>query len=734
MSSEPSVTVLTPTYNRPTYLRETIRSVLRQQFADWEMLVINDGGVDVRGIVEGFGDERIRYLPRKQNRGKAACLNLGLEQARGAYIAYLDDDDIWYPNHLSTLVKTLEESPDAGVAYSDLYRVIFIPDEQGKRYPLQKRVEICRDYNRMFMFHFNHTLHVSLMHRKHLALRAGGYDERVRVLIDWNLTRKLSFYTDFVHVPAVTGEYYVPVKDSDRISDVQRRDRESYEQNLRRIRADLPPEPWPMVEKVAVVFPVLDWDGRALRVVRYLADCLDYPCRIILVNRGPAGVQSDCLRALGALSELKNVRVVPAPPGADLHACYLAGAESSEADYYYLPSDQMCLQAQCRLIAGISYLNRAGCDGVRWPEDGAAGSRYDLMLRRDALSGLGSSTGLDVRTIPGGWFPRAFRTDYMLHFAQQCAADGSYATAQRLLDEVAAIERGATGQAYLVQLYASVAFAQGNYERAEPMCTDLISQGYGADNWVRLGQIRQKRGDYAAAARAYRRGLHEIGLRNEDVDSGPFPLACAVELDVFQAMAGLGECLLEIGRHDEAARTVRRASRLCANSHRPYLAFGRLFLKQGDLQRAAEAFGLAREVDPGGKLPAVDAGLARVQERLGQVRQAYDSWLRALSVAPGCLEYAERATELACRLGRVQEAARIYRQFLAYRPGDVSGLLGLAQVCMRMGRAGEAAELAEKAAALSPGSARAQAVLRAARQRAAPAPSASSSPPVKLGN
>ena len=139
------------------------------------------------------------------------------------------------------------------------------------------------------MFHFNHVLHVSVMHRRELVLRAGGYDEQVRVLIDWNINRKLSFLADFVHVSEVTGEYFVQKQDSDRISDVQRRDTDRYKQNVRRIKADLPSEPWPFVRRVGVVLPVRSGSDREQRVIRYLLDSLDYPCRIALVDVSAQG-------------------------------------------------------------------------------------------------------------------------------------------------------------------------------------------------------------------------------------------------------------------------------------------------------------------------------------------------------------------------------------------------------------------------------------------------------------
>lgn len=698
----PTVTVLMPTYNRPAWLAEAVRSVVAQQFADWELLVINDGGADVGHIVEGFGDPRIAYFEMPENRGKAACLNFGLERAAGSYVAYLDDDDLWYPNHLATLVEALDGHPHLGAAYSDLYAVVFLKGAGGRRLPLEKRICVCRDYNRMLMFHFNHTLHVSLMHRKGLALRAGGYDENVRVMIDWDITRKLSFYTDFLHVQKTTGEYYQAIADSDRISDLQRRDRDSYEQNLRRIRADLPPEPWPMVRKVAVILPLSRWDEEARAIVTYLVDKLDYPCRIVLVDRGGAAREAERRRALGPLGELANVCILSAPAGCSLEEAYALGARSVDADVYYLPSENVCRQAELRLITGLSYMDEKRREAVRWEADGAAGPYDVLLTRRLMLSGKGAAVAAErAPAVPEGWLPETLKADQLLRYADRCEREGDYAAAQALLDQVSAIERGGTGEPYLVQLFAHVSFALGQYDRAETLCKRLIAQGYGADNHMRLGRIYQSQGRYEPALEAYRLGLAAIGLSEKDTEDRAFPLTCPVDFDAFRAAVGLGECLLALGRDGEAARALRGASRLRANSPRPYAGFGRLFLKHGRLDNAEEAFTLAgRQVRPSDDA-GVEAGLAEVCERRGQAQRAYEWCLEGLKRRPRDEDLLRRACGLAEGLGKVQQAADLCREFLRYRPGHVPALLGLADMCRRLGRAEEASDYEDRAAALT---------------------------------
>ena len=163
--SGPLVSVLIPTFNRPRYLSESLASSLRQSYRNLQVIVINDGGEDVSNIVNSFDDPRVTFINRKENRGKAFSLNEALAEARGKYVAYLDDDDLYYPHHIETLVDALENQTTCSVAYSDLYKAYCQVMPDGSRQILSKVVEVSRDFDRLFMLYFNHALHVSLMHR-----------------------------------------------------------------------------------------------------------------------------------------------------------------------------------------------------------------------------------------------------------------------------------------------------------------------------------------------------------------------------------------------------------------------------------------------------------------------------------------------------------------------------------------------------------------------------------------
>jgi glycosyltransferase involved in cell wall biosynthesis len=250
----PLVSVLLPTYNRRSYLPAALSSVVRQNYSDVEIFVIRDGGQDISDIINSFNDPRIVFIDRQENRGKAFSLNQALLRVKGKYIAYLDDDDLYYPHHIETLVNTLEDRGDCQVAYSDLQRTYCRIGPDGGRVVLSKVLDISRDFDRFFTLCFNHTLHVSLMHTREILEKTGNFNERLNMLIDWDLTRRLAFFTDFHHVHEITGEFYHPVGDSDRISTRYFKDRDEYIKNFLMIRTTRPPKPWPKIKDLSIIF------------------------------------------------------------------------------------------------------------------------------------------------------------------------------------------------------------------------------------------------------------------------------------------------------------------------------------------------------------------------------------------------------------------------------------------------------------------------------------------------
>jgi len=202
---KPLVSVIVPTHNRPGMLKDTVQSVLDQTFQDFEIIVINDAGQDVSSVVQAFNSPKISYLSHETNKGLAAARNTGIRAARGKYLAYLDDDDIYYVNHLEVLVTFLE-STNFNVAYTDSYRAI--QESHNGVYATTKRETLYSfdfDYDKILIENFIPVL--CIMHRRKCLEKSGYFDETLDRHEDWDLWIRMSRHYKFAHIPEITCEF-----------------------------------------------------------------------------------------------------------------------------------------------------------------------------------------------------------------------------------------------------------------------------------------------------------------------------------------------------------------------------------------------------------------------------------------------------------------------------------------------------------------------------------------------
>lgn len=109
----PLVTIAMPIYNAGRYLRPAVNSIVQQTFADWDLIIIDDGSSDnATETIRDICDPRIRVLRDGANRGLAARLNEAIDLARGEYFARMDQDDISYPDRLARQLAMLEQNPE----------------------------------------------------------------------------------------------------------------------------------------------------------------------------------------------------------------------------------------------------------------------------------------------------------------------------------------------------------------------------------------------------------------------------------------------------------------------------------------------------------------------------------------------------------------------------------------------------------------------------------------------
>lgn len=203
----PMVSVIVPTYNRPEMVQDTIKSILNQTFQDFEIVVVNDCGQEIEPIITELnrGNDKIVYVRHNRNRYLAAARNTGIMVARGKYIAYLDDDDVFYPNHLETLVNFLENSKHR-IAYTDANRAI-MKKKDGKYVTVNKDLPYSFDFDYDRILWDNFVPVLCFMHEKSCLEEVGMFDEQLHTLEDWDLWIRMSRRFKLAHIKKVTAEF-----------------------------------------------------------------------------------------------------------------------------------------------------------------------------------------------------------------------------------------------------------------------------------------------------------------------------------------------------------------------------------------------------------------------------------------------------------------------------------------------------------------------------------------------
>jgi alpha-1,3-rhamnosyltransferase len=122
--SKPLVTVIIPAYNHESYIEDCLKSVVCQTYQHLQIIVLNDGSQDnTGGVIEkfiGLQNRQIEYIT-KNNEGLCKTLNMGIERAKGKYIAFIASDDMWLPNRIEEQVIFLEQNSSIGLVFADAY-------------------------------------------------------------------------------------------------------------------------------------------------------------------------------------------------------------------------------------------------------------------------------------------------------------------------------------------------------------------------------------------------------------------------------------------------------------------------------------------------------------------------------------------------------------------------------------------------------------------------------------
>ncbi|HYC92853.1 MAG TPA: PIG-L family deacetylase [Thermoanaerobaculia bacterium] len=190
------VSVVIRTKDRPALLREAIDSV-RAAGYPCELVVVNDGGARVE--LEG-----VTLVEHETSRGRAEAGNAGVRAASNGFIAFLDDDDLFYPEHLETLARAARSQHAAW--YTDAVSAFLRLGESGA-YETRARLRVyAQDFDRDLLAVDNYIPLPALLLRRELFLDAGGFDASFDLFEDWDLLLRLAKRGDFLRVPRVTCE------------------------------------------------------------------------------------------------------------------------------------------------------------------------------------------------------------------------------------------------------------------------------------------------------------------------------------------------------------------------------------------------------------------------------------------------------------------------------------------------------------------------------------------------
>jgi glycosyltransferase involved in cell wall biosynthesis len=194
----PDVSIIIPVYQCARYLGEALDSVYAQTFTNYEVILVNDGSDDSEEIERCLASRgnRVTYLKQK-NRGPSAARNAGLLVARGRYVAFLDADDYWEPNHLAEQIAFINRAPGIDLAYADAFLIEDGVQLAGRTFMARRTFmeEIPSSGEVTFEGLLDERCTVllsSVVARRQAVMAVGMFDESLRYAEDYDLWLRMA--------------------------------------------------------------------------------------------------------------------------------------------------------------------------------------------------------------------------------------------------------------------------------------------------------------------------------------------------------------------------------------------------------------------------------------------------------------------------------------------------------------------------------------------------------------
>lgn len=208
----PLVSIIVRTCQRPEVLEETLISLRNQTYTNVEIIVVEDGEPSAKEMIKNkFFDLNIIYHSTKKHLGRSAVGNIGLEMANGEYINFLDDDDLFFADHIETLVNAFEKTTKAAVYSFGLETEIEILNRMPYKYKIvNSRKRYTESFNLVKLCHHNFIPIQCVMFKKELYDELGGFDTTLDYLEDWDLWVRYLQRTDYLCINKTTSIYRIP--------------------------------------------------------------------------------------------------------------------------------------------------------------------------------------------------------------------------------------------------------------------------------------------------------------------------------------------------------------------------------------------------------------------------------------------------------------------------------------------------------------------------------------------
>lgn len=216
IEEEPLVSIIVRTCGRPNVLRETLISLRKQTYKNIEVVIVEDGeNKSEEMIKKEFSDLNILYKATGEKKGRCKVGNLGMTLAHGKYLNFLDDDDLFFADHVETLVQALTKNPQYKLAYSTSFetKIEIKSKEPNYEYVEESRVLVHnRPFSRIRLLTMNLFPIQAVMFEKAIFEKYGGMDENLENLEDWEMWQRYSAENSYLYVPKTTSLYRVPAK------------------------------------------------------------------------------------------------------------------------------------------------------------------------------------------------------------------------------------------------------------------------------------------------------------------------------------------------------------------------------------------------------------------------------------------------------------------------------------------------------------------------------------------